>query len=583
MSVLRRALRSCLRSLIAVGLFSLGVNVLMLTVPLYMIQVFDRVLSSGSVDTLVMLSIVALGALLLFGTFDMLRNMVLARTGARLEAALGGPLLAASIINSTRGDRSEAQGLRDLAQVRAFLSGPVVVTMFDVPLMPFYVLVVFLIHPSLGAIMLAGAVILFLLAIANQWASKLPLEAQNRHMMSALGTAQAHVRNAEVVQAMSMFPQSVAAWGAHNARSIRAMLVATTRSAFMQAFSKVFRLYLQIALLGYGAWLVLEQELTAGMIFAATLVGARALAPVEGAITGWQAFTQARAAFQRVKTTLKLAGDFSPKTALPDPKGEITTEGLAYVPAPGAKPVLKGISFKIRPGNTVGVVGPTGAGKSTLARLLVGALPATAGAVRLDGSELANWDRDQFGKYVGYLPQDVELFPGTIAENISRLNTDANADDVVAAAKLANVHDLILRLPEGYETVVDPSGYELSGGQRQRIALARAFYGAPCFVVLDEPNASLDNEGEHALMLTINEAKKRGITTVIIAHRPSIIETVDRVMVLRDGMLDMYGPRADVMAKITAPRAAPAGKQTPEAKPKRARKAPAEGAEEEKS
>lgn len=561
MDALRKAWRACRRSLIAVGLFSLAINVLMLTVPLYMIQVFDRVLSSGSVDTLVMLTLVAGGALLLFGLFDMLRSMILARTGARLEAALGGPLLAASIINRTKGDRSEAQGLRDLAQLRAFLSGPVVITMFDVPLMPLYVLVVFMIHQSLGWIMVSGAAILFVLALVNQMLSRKPLEVQNKHTMSALNTAQAHVRNAEVIQAMRMFPHIVAAWGKENVQSIRAAISASNRGAFMQSVSKVFRLYLQIGLLGYGAWLVLQQELTAGMIFAATLVGARALAPVESAITGWQAYTQARAAYKRVHATLSASGDFSPRTPLPDPKGNIAVEQLSFVPAPGAKPVLKGVAFKIKAGDAVGIVGPTGAGKSTLARMLVGALAPSAGAVRLDGAELGTWDHDQLAQHIGYLPQDVELFPGTITENIARLDPDANPDDVVAAAKLANVHELIVRLPDGYETVIDPSGFELSGGQRQRIGLARAFYGPPCFVVLDEPNANLDNEGEHALMQTLLAVKKLGITTVIVAHRPSIVEGVDRIMVMREGMVEMYGPRADVLSKITKARAATPTKQ----------------------
>ena len=558
MDVLRKALRACRRSLFVVGLFSLAVNVLMLTVPLYMIQVFDRVLSSGSVDTLIMLTIIALGAIMLFGVFDALRNMILARTGVRLEAALGGPLLAASIVARTRGDRSDAQGLRDLGLLRGFLAGPVVITLFDIPLMPFYVLVVFLIHPGLGWIMTFGAAVLFVIAVFNQMLSRKPLEVQNRHSMAALGKAQAHMRNAEVIQAMGMFPETVNAWGTENAPAMRATISASNRTVFMASFSKVFRLFLQIGLLAFGAWLVLQQEITAGMIFAATLVGARALAPVENAITGWQAFIQARAAYKRIKTTFQMLGDFSSRTELPDPKGIVSIEQLAYVPGPGVKPVLKGISFKIAAGVSVGIVGPTGAGKSTLARLLVGALPATSGAVRLDGSDIANWDRDQFGRHVGYLPQDVELFPGTIAENIARLNPDASSDDVVAAATLANVHDLIVRLPDGYETEVDPSGYALSGGQRQRIALARAFFGSPCLVVLDEPNANLDQEGEQALMQTLETAKERGITVVIIAHRPAVIENVDRVMVLRDGIIDMYGPRADVLAKITPAREAAA-------------------------
>ena len=550
MGALQKAIRSCRRSLLAVGLFSLAVNLLMLTVPLYMIQVFDRVLSSGSVDTLIMLTILAFGAIALFGLFECLRNLILSRTGARLETTLGGPLLAASITNRTAGDRSEAQGLRDLAQLRSFLSGPVVTTLFDVPLMPFYVLVVFLIHPSLGWIMLAGAVILFVIAIVNQLASRTPLAIQTRHATAALETAQAHIRNAEVIQAMGMFPESVAAWGRENAEAVRATLTASTRNAMLAAFSKSFRLFLQVGLLGFGAWLVLQEDLSAGMIFAATLVGARALAPVEGAISSWQALIQARTAYKRIRFHLQTAGDFAPRTELPEPKGEVAAEQLAYVPRKGAKPVLKGISFTIKAGESIGIVGSTGAGKSSLARLLVGALPATSGAVRLDGSDIANWDRDQLGRHIGYLPQDVELFPGTIAQNIARLHADASSEDIVAAAELAQVHDLIVSLPEGYDSQVDPSGFELSSGQRQRIALARAFYGTPCLVVLDEPNANLDNDGEAALMRALAEANGRGITTIVIAHRPAIIETVDRVLVMRDGMIEMYGPRDEVLARI---------------------------------
>lgn len=546
------------------GLFSVAVNLLMLTVPLYMIQVFDRVLSSGSIDTLVMLTIIALGAIVLFGLFECLRSLLLARTGARLEATLGGPLLAASITNRTMGDRSEAQGLRDLAQLRSFLSGPVVSTLFDVPMMPLYVLVVFLIHPSLGWIMLVGAIILFGIAVVNQLASRAPLALQNKHMSAALETAQAHVRNAEVVQAMGMFPESVTAWGKENAQALRAMLSASSRNAALAAFSKVFRLFLQVGLLGFGAWLVLQEELSAGMIFASTLVGARALAPVDGAISSWQALVQARAAYRRIQFYLESAGDFSPRTELPDPKGDVAAEQVAYVPRKGAKPVLKGVSFDIKAGEAIGVVGPTGAGKSTLARLLVGALPATAGAVRLDGSDIANWDRDQLGRQIGYLPQDVELFPGTIAENIARLRTDATSEDVIAAAELAHVHDLIVSLPEGYETRIDPSGFELSGGQRQRIALARAFYGTPRMVVLDEPNANLDDAGEQALMRALRDAKNRGITTIVIAHRPAIIEIVDRILVLRDGMIEMYGPKAEVLSRIVPSRAP--GKAAPNKK-----------------
>jgi ATP-binding cassette subfamily C protein len=556
-------MRACRRSLLVVGVLSLAANVLLLAAPLYMMQVFDRVLTSGSVETLLMLTIITAGALVLFGVFDMLRQIILARAAARLETKLGGPLLAASIANRATGDRAESQALRDLWQLRAFLSGPIVTTLFDLPLMPLYLFIIYLISPSLGSIAVVGAILLFAIAVLNQQVNKYQVREQGQRSMAALAVANDQIRNADAVQAMGMLPQCVGTWGHENAKAIRAMISSSNRSAPLAGISKILRLMLQIGLLGFGAYLVLQQELTAGMIFAAAILGARGLAPLEGAIAGWQALVQTREAYARVKAKLGAAADYSPRTALPNPKGELSVEQLVYTPAPGSKPVLRGLTFNIAAGESIGIVGPAGAGKSTLARLLVGTIQPSAGAVRLDGAELSNWNRDELGVHIGYLPQGVELFTGTVAKNIARLEKKAASEDVVAAAKRAEVHDLIVQLLDGYETLIDRDGYSLSGGQKQSVALARAFFGTPCMLVLDEPNAHLDPDGNIALQRAIRTAKQARITTVIVAQQPSVLINVDRIIVMRDGLIEMMGPRDQVFAKFVKakPASAPAAVQ----------------------
>ncbi len=554
--ILKKGLAACRSALLMVALFSFAVNVLLLTVPVYMMQVYDRVLSSQSMDTLLMLSILAVGALILLGIFDTLRQFVLTRTGVRLEAQLGGPLLASAIANRTAGDTSEIQGLRDLSQLRMFITSPAIMAVFDLPLTPFYVAIIFVIHPVLGAVTLGGAIILMLLACVNQMATGRALKEYGRHSMGALSRAQAHVRNAEAVQAMGMFPDCVRAWGEKNADAIRAQVIAGDRNALFTGLSKFLRLLLQVGILGIGGYLVLIHEMTPGMIFAGSIIGARALAPVDAAIGSWRSFGQARDAYVRIKALLNKSKILEDRISLPKPQGHVSVERLVYVPAPAARPVLKGVSFEIAPGEQIGIVGPTGAGKSTLVRLMVGALRATSGTVRLDGGEVWNWNREEFGEHVGYLPQDVELFPGTIMDNIARMRADARSEDVVEAATIANVHDMILRFPEGYETQIDPVGFALSGGQRQRIGLARAFYGSPSLLVLDEPNANLDTEGEEALLQALRTAKERGITVVLVAQRPSALAHADKILVLRDGTVDAFGPRNEVLARIVPAAAA---------------------------
>ena len=548
--LVRKTIASCREGLILVALFSVIVNVLMLTTSVYLMQISDRVMVSRSTDTLVLLTIGSIFALVILTGFDYLRKIILTKLGVKLEAMLGGPLLAASIEKSIGGMSTDAQGLRDLSTLRGFMNGGVMPTLFDVPTVPFYLFVVFMIHWQLGMITLAGIVTLAFFARLNQVITKKPLEESSKAANFALARASAQVRNSDAVRSMGMIGECVAVWGGYNAASLNVQLQASNANAVVASLSKLSRLILQIAILGWGSYLALNGEITSGMSIACSIIGARALAPVEAAIESWKSVVQALESYNRVNRLMSASQLASPRTRLPDPIGEVLVEKLVYAVPGGREPIIKQISFGIFPGSSVALIGSTGAGKSTLGRLLIGALPAVSGNVRLDGSDLRNWDPTQLGRNVGYLPQDVELFPGTIAENIARLRGDARAEDVVAAAKFAGVHDLIVRLPGGYETVVHERGAPLSGGQRQRVALARAFFGMPKLVVLDEPDAALDSEGEQALMRALQNAKHAGMTVIVTTQRRNILAVIERVLVLKDGMIELYGPRDAVLARM---------------------------------
>ena len=548
--LVRKTIASCREGLILVALFSVIVNVLMLTTSVYLMQISDRVMVSRSTDTLVLLTIGSIFALVILTGFDYLRKIILTKLGVKLEAMLGGPLLAASIEKSIGGMSTDAQGLRDLSTLRGFMNGGVMPTLFDVPTVPFYLFVVFMIHWQLGMITLAGIVTLAFFARLNQVITKKPLEESSKAANFALARASAQVRNSDAVRSMGMIGECVAVWGGYNAASLNVQLQASNANAVVASLSKLSRLILQIAILGWGSYLALNGEITSGMSIACSIIGARALAPVEAAIESWKSVVQALESYNRVNRLMSASQLASPRTRLPDPIGEVLVEKLVYAVPGGREPIIKQISFGIFPGSSVALIGSTGAGKSTLGRLLIGALPAVSGNVRLDGSDLRNWDPTQLGRNVGYLPQDVELFPGTIAENIARLRSDARAEDVVAAAKFAGVHDLIVRLPVGYETVVHERGAPLSGGQRQRVALARAFFGMPKLVVLDEPDAALDSEGEQALMRALQNAKHAGMTVIVTTQRRNILAVIERVLVLKDGMIELYGPRDAVLARM---------------------------------
>lgn len=549
-TTIRTALRSNHMGLALVAAFSVAINMLMLTSSIYLMQISDRVLSSGSLDTLTMLTIGAVGAMLVLAVFDFLRRAILTQLGVRLETSLGGPVLAASLERQATGANADIQGLRDLGTVRGFLAGPVMPLFFDLPLAPAYIAVVYLIHPQLGHITLAGAAFLVVFALINQAWTKKPLATASQHQLISLARAQAQSRNAEVVRAMAMLPECVRIWGAENVRSLEAQHIAGNRNAIVSAISKFMRLVLQIGILGWGAYLVLAGDVSAGASIAASIIGARALQPIEGAIESWKSLVHTRESFERIKRLLGASTLAQPRVRLPQPKGDLIIERLAYAPAGSNDPILKGLSFQIPCGTSVALIGPTGAGKSTLAKLLVGALPSGMGAVRIDGSDLKNWNPEQLGEVLGYLPQDVELFPGTIAENIARLRADATSEKIVAAAQVAGVHDLVAHMKHGYETMIQLGGAPLSGGQRQRVALARAFYGSPKVIVLDEPDANLDRDGEEALLKAILAAKRAGITVIVTTQRASLLRFVDRIMMMRDGTIEAYGPREEVLRRL---------------------------------
>jgi len=433
--------------------------------------------------------------------------------------------------------------------LRSFLTSSVLLQIFDAPVAPIFFLAVFLIHPHLGFIITAAGLLLFVIALTNQALTAAPFAHANAYAMRANYQADALSRNAQVVNAMGMTSEGVDMWGRETAESLKAQVRGQDRNILLTGLSRFLRLGTQVRMLGYGALLAIGGELTGGMIIAASIIGSRALTPIEGTIEGWRGFVQARAAFARIKQLLRTSPLNQPRLRLPRPRGRLDVEKILYVPQTTKKVILNGISFGLEPGETLAVVGKSGTGKSTLARMLVGSLAPTAGNVRLDLMDLRNWDPRQFGECVGYLPQDVELFPGTIKLNIARMREDVPDEAIYDAAEMAGIHDLVAALPHGLETQIALDGSPLSGGQKQRIGLARAFLGHPRLLVLDEPNSNLDTEGEHALSMAIRRAKENGITVIAITQRPSLLKSVDKIMILDGGIVKTLGPRDEVLGK----------------------------------
>ena len=556
-SALETAFRETKRGLIVVAALSLFLNLLVLVSPLYMLQIFDRVLSSGHIETLLALTVVASFALLVFGMLEVIRRQALLRIGAWLDRTLAEPVLAASVGEALAGRAIGGQPLRDLAQLRGFIGGESVFPIFDAPWTLVFIVVIWLLHPWLGALALVSSAFLLGVAIANELTMRAPLKQAGERWLHAQRRGETAVRNAEVVQAMGMLPALLRGWQHDAAGALGAQTVAGDRGAVFVGAAKFLRLFVQVGILGVGAWLVLRGELTGGGMIAGSILLSRALAPLEQAIGAWRGLVGARASYDRLRLLLLRHPGGAPAIRLPVPEGRVTVERLVFKAPNADRLILKGVAFELDPGEMLAVIGPSGSGKSTLCRLLTGIWPPTSGHVRLDGAEVHAWDRADFGRHVGYLPQDAELFAGTVRDNIARM-AEAPDEAVIAAARLAGAHETILRLPDGYATEIGPQGAALSGGQRQWIGLARAMFGEPRLVVLDEPYASLDQDGEAALIDAMGRLKAQGATVVLVAHRPSLLRHVDRLLVLRDGAAVLFGTRDEILSRLMGRRPLPA-------------------------
>ena len=549
-TILKTALAETRSIFWAAGFFSLFINLLMLVGPLYMLQIYDRVLTSGSVPTLVYLTVAAVGLLLVSSALEFLRSRILVRLNGGLEQRLTQSLFSGLFRIPSEGETGSTQPLKDMETVRSFLTGPGLITFFDAPWAPIFLIAIFALHPILGLISLAGAVLLFSLAIASEFMTRSLLVKASQHSGAAMAFADNAIRNREVIEAMGMLQGLQGRWYQRYASGQAAQASASDRSGLLTAIAKFIRPLLQVAMLGAGAMLVLNLEITAGVMIASSIIMGRALAPVQGAINSWRNFVLARAAYRRLEEFFVETEATKTQSSLPKPQGSIWVDRVVAAAPGSTTPVIKGISFAVSPGECLGIIGPSAAGKSTLARVLVGVWKASSGHVRLDGADIAKWDNLELGPHLGYLPQDVELFEGSVSENIARFG-ESDPEAVIEAAKKAGVHELILQLDKGYDTNIGPGGRVLSGGQRQRIGLARALYGNPSYLVLDEPNSNLDSEGEEALRRALLELKQRGATSIVIAHRPSVLSVVEKLLVLKDGKIEHFGPKEEVIPKVT--------------------------------
>ncbi|MFC0387884.1 type I secretion system permease/ATPase [Muricoccus vinaceus] len=545
---LARAMAACRSQFATVGVFSLVVNLLQLTVSLYMMQVFDRVLATRSIDTLLWLTLVAIAAIGLLALLEGVRSQIMQRVALWTENRVAPEGFARALEATLRGRPYRMEALRDLGTCRAWLSGPGALTLYDVPWVPIYLGVIFMLNPLLGWIATGGAAILFALAVATELATAGPLRQANTAAMLSQRRADAIARNAEAADAMGMVPALLRLWREGVARSTPLQQIAADRAAILSSITKFVRLAVQIAVLGVGAWLTLRQQMTSGAAIAGSIIMGRALAPVEQLIGGWKGLVQTRQSFRRLRAFLALPRLRPDAEPLPAPTGRLTAERLSWAPPGQATPFVKGVTFSLEPGESLGIIGPSGSGKTTLLRLLAGTLTPLAGHSRLDGADLATWPREDLGRYIGYLPQDVELFEGSVFRNIARLQPDATPEGVHRAAKLAGCHEAILRLPQGYETEIGETA--LSGGQRQMVGLARALYGDPRLVILDEPDSSLDGDAEARLLEGLSGLKAIGATVVLVSHRPSLVQGVDKMLVMRDGAAELFGPRAEVMSRL---------------------------------
>ena len=548
---LAEAINSFKSAFKTVAVFSAIINLMMLVPSLYMLQVYDRVLASRNETTLLLLTIMIVAAFIIMSALEFVRSFVLIRVASQLDMKLNQRVYTASFEqNLKRAGGNAGQALQDLTNVRQFLSGNALFAFFDAPWFPIYLIIIFLIHPYLGIFALCGTFMHMGLAIWNEKATKKPLSEANSMAVNASNLATNNLRNAEVIEAMGMLPNFTKRWFGLHAKFLNLQAEASEKAGIIAAATKFVRVTLQSLILGFAALLVLDGKITPGMMIVCTVLMGRALNPVEQVIGVWRGWNSTKSAYSRLNELLVANPQRLNSMSLPKPIGMLSVEGVTAIPPGSSKPALSNLTFAISPGDVLGVVGPSGAGKSTLARVIVGIWPSVAGKVRLDGADIFQWNKAELGPSIGYLPQDVELFGGTVSENIARFG-DVDAEKVVMAAKRAGVHEMILYFAKGYDTPLGDGGAGLSGGQKQRLGLARAMYDDPSFIVLDEPNSNLDEVGEQALIAAVNDLRQRGKTIVMITHRASTLAVTNKLLVLKDGVSQMFGLTREVLENLS--------------------------------
>ena len=534
-----------------VGIFSAIINLMLLVPSLYMLQVYDRVLASRNETTLLMLTLMVLLAFFFMSALEFVRSFVLIRVGAQLDMKLNKRIYTAAFEqNLKKAGGNAGQSLQDLTTLRQFLTGNALFAFFDAPWFPVYLAVIFLFNSSLGVFALCGTIVLIVLAYVNEVVSKKPLAEASSMAIAAGNLATNNLRNAEVIEAMGMLPNLMSRWFKLHGRFLQLQAEASEKAGIIGAGTKFFRVSLQSLILGFGALLVLDGKITGGMMIVSSILMGRTLSPVEQLIGVWKTWSSTRSAYKRLNELLAANPPRQSGMSLPKPLGHISVEAVTAAPPGSTIAVIKNLSFAIVPGDVLGIIGPSGAGKSTLARLLVGVWPSAMGKVRLDSADVYLWNKDELGPHIGYLPQDIELFAGTVSENIARFG-EVDPEKVISAAKRTGVHEMILQFPQGYDTPLGDGGAGLSGGQKQRIGLARAMYDDPSLLVLDEPNSNLDEVGEQALVAAIVDFRKRGKTMVLITHRTSAIGVTNKLLVLQGGVAHMFGPTAQVLTDLT--------------------------------
>lgn len=525
----------------------------MLVPAFYMLQVYDRVVTSGSIPTLIALTVVMLVLMITMGSLEWVRSRIMVRVSTRLDTYINKRLFDASFKQAlySGGANTSAQPLSDLTGLRQFLTGNGLFAFFDAPWVPIYIAIMYLFHPYFGAVAVVSVIILITIALINERATSGMLAEANKENMGATQYTSKNLRNSEVIESMGMLSSIRDIWQEKNQRVLAMQGIASDRAGILTSLSKTIRMIVQSLVLGLGAYLAVQQEISPGLMIAGSILLGRALGPIDQMIGVWKQFVGARSQYGRLNELLGKVAEDPERMSLPAPTGEIRVEQVMVAPPGSRVPVVRGVSFAAPAGSMTGIIGPSAAGKSTLARALLGIWPTSGGKVRLDGADIFSWNRDELGPHIGYLPQDIELFEGTISENIARFG-DIDAEKVVTAAKLAGVHEMILRLPEGYDTVIGVSGGSLSGGQRQRIGLARAVYGDPKLVVLDEPNSNLDDQGEGALAQALSELRAKGTTVFIITHRGSVLSQVDTLLVMKEGTQTLFGPKDQVLRELNS-------------------------------